>query len=126
MIELRHKITDDVLYSGNHDSVKEAVVAASKRGAHLRWADLRGAKIKDGYRIYKIPLQVDTARYSVLIFDSHMQIGCEFHKLVDWWAFDDRRIIKMDGKTALEWWVKWKPLLQQICVTEGRGESGGV
>jgi hypothetical protein len=26
------------------------------------------------------------------------QIGCQRHKLEDWWNFDDNRIIEMDGK----------------------------
>ena len=43
-----------------------------------------------------------------------MQIGCQCHKLEDWWSFDDARIIEMEGKTALKWWRTWKPILQQI------------
>ena len=46
-----------------------------------------------------------------------MQIGCQCHKLEDWWSFDDARIIEMEGKTALNWWRTWKPILQQIIAT---------
>ena len=46
-----------------------------------------------------------------------MQIGCQCHKLEDWWSFDDARIIEMEGKTALKWWRTWKPILQQIIAT---------
>jgi len=43
-----------------------------------------------------------------------MQIGCENHMISEWWEFDDRQILKMDGKAALNWWRTWKPILQQI------------
>ena len=42
-----------------------------------------------------------------------MQIGCERHPIEEWWAFDDERIARMDSE-ALDWWKKWKPVLQQI------------
>ena len=55
--------------------------------------------------------------YPVTYTAEVMQIGCQCHKLEDWWSFDDARIIKMEGKTALKWWRTWKPILQQIIAT---------
>ncbi|SPL81292.1 hypothetical protein [Yersinia phage fEV-1] len=55
-----------------------------------------------------------------------MQIGCQRHKLEDWWSFDDARIIEMDGKTALKWWRTWKPILQQIIATSPATATGYV
>lgn len=43
-----------------------------------------------------------------------MQVGCERHSFDEWWGFSDRQIIEMDGRSALEWWRKWKPILQEI------------
>ena len=55
--------------------------------------------------------------YPVTYTAEVMQIGCQCHKLEDWWSFDDARIIEMEGKTALNWWRTWKPILQQIIAT---------
>ncbi|MNZ87362.1 hypothetical protein D3C78_1062160 [compost metagenome] len=44
---------------------------------------------------------------------THMQIGCQFHTLIEWWAFNDEEISGMDSK-ALAWWAVWKPILQRI------------
>ena len=44
---------------------------------------------------------------------THMQIGCQLHTLEAWWTFSDAEISRMAGE-ALEWWRKWKPVLQQI------------
>ena len=55
--------------------------------------------------------------YPVTYTAEVMQIGCQCHKLEDWWSFDDARIIEMEGKTALRWWRTWKPILQQIIAT---------
>ena len=56
-------------------------------------------------------IQVDT--WPVTYTATHMQIGCQLHKLSDWWAFDDEQIGCMDSK-ALNFWRTWKPILQTI------------
>ena len=71
-------------------------------------------------KIKKTPIQLDATRYFVLVFDSHMKIGCEFHSIDDWFNFNDSKIIEMDGRGALEWWEKWKKPLEDICKAEGR------
>lgn len=55
--------------------------------------------------------------YPVTYTAEVMQIGCQCHRLEDWWSFDDARIIEMEGKAALKWWRTWKPILQQIIAT---------
>jgi hypothetical protein len=104
---------------------------ANLRGANLGGADLsgvniRGAKIRNEIELQKIPIQIYTAEYNIMILDNHMQIGCEFHSLVDWWSFDDKRITVMGGKTALKWWRKWQVPLMAICAANDRGGSDGV
>jgi hypothetical protein len=42
-----------------------------------------------------------------------MQIGCEKYSIQKWWSFSDLEISRMD-EDALNWWKKWKPILQQI------------
>ena len=129
-----------VLYSSEARTLKECIELAVKdskdlrgadltgadltgadlTGAYLRGADLTGAYLTGETKIDKQPLQISTPVYFISIFDAHMQIGCEFHSLVDWWEFDDARIVKMDGKKALEFWRKWKAPLQVICSAEER------
>jgi len=52
--------------------------------------------------------------YPVTYTAEVVQIGCEQHPIEDWWSFDDRAILEMDGKRALLWWKRWKPVLRQI------------
>ncbi len=89
-------------------------------GAYLGGAYLGGAKIKDDIEISLPLIGIYTPIYNVMIFDAHMQIGCKFFSLAEWWGFDNRTIAEMDGKQALTWWGLWKAPLQAICQAEGR------
>ena len=51
-------------------------------------------------------------KYNITILPNHIQIGCQWHTKEAWFNFEDREILKMDGKEGLKWWKKWKPLLQ--------------
>ena len=44
---------------------------------------------------------------------THMQIGCQFHLLAEWWGFDDAEIERMDSQ-AFVWWSIWRPILKAI------------
>jgi len=87
---------------------------ADLQGAYLQGAYLRGA---DGEKITieKVPIQILTDTYYIIIFDAHMKIGCEFHSIADWWAFDNERIAQMDGTRARRFWDIWKEPLQAVC-----------
>ena len=82
-------------------------------GADLRGADLRGADLWDcvanGAHMRTITTDIWTATYTADV----LQIGCQHHPITDWWAFEDQRIAEMAGQ-ALEWWKRWKPILQNI------------
>jgi len=43
-----------------------------------------------------------------------MQIGCELHSLAEWAAFDDARIVAMDGRDALRFWRDHKEALLSL------------
>ena len=90
---------------------------ANLRGVDLRGVDLRGVDLWGvvGDKTYIKTLQLDT--YSVSYTSEIMQIGCESHSIEDWWKFKDKEILAMDGKKALTWWKKWKPVLKQIIKT---------
>ena len=99
------------------------------RGADLQGADLQGANLQGAYlqgaylrgangekiTIEKVPIQILTDTYYIIIFDAHMKIGCEFHSIADWWAFDNERIAQMDGTRARRFWDIWKEPLQAVC-----------
>ena len=97
-----------------------AVESAVKSGADIRGAYLSGAIIFDEIRIEQIPITISTGMYDIIIFDSHMKIGCKFHSLKEWWGFDDKTIIGMGGKRAAEFWKIWKAPLMSICEANGR------
>ena len=93
-------------------------------GADLRSAVLRGAVLRsaDGSKItvQRAPLQITGLYWPVTIWDAHMQIGCEFHSLAEWEAFDDRRIIQMDGRDAAKFWMAHKDALLTLARRDGR------
>lgn len=104
--------------------------------ANLAGANLEGANLTDvnltyanltgaiGNFVHLKSIFCDT--YHVTYTAEVMQIGCERHKLEDWWSFGDDRIIAMYGKTALEWWRIWKPILQQIIAASPATATGYV
>ena len=112
------------------DLRKADLRGANLRGANLREADLRGADLREANLLgadlrganlclyddvgnaYIRFIQTDV--YQVAYTADHIQIGCEKHSIGDWMAFDDARIRLMDGKFAVEWWAKWKPIITQM------------
>lgn len=75
-------------------------------------AQVCGDVITTPYDIYNI---TSNGQYNITITPNYIKIGCQCHKKAEWWAFNDKDIIKMDGRRALAWWKKWKPILQAIC-----------
>lgn len=70
--------------------------------------------------IQRTPLQLYGLAYRVTILDQHMQIGCELHSLAEWAAFDDRRILAMDGKRSATFWAAHKDALLSLARSDGR------
>ena len=107
---------------------------ANLAGAYLDGANLAGAYLAGAYldganlvalgdmRFVKT-LQLE--RWMIGYTADTMQIGCQRHPITDWWAFDDSRIARMDP-AALEWWGRWKPVLQQIIAMNPAEPTGYV
>ena len=92
---------------------------ADLSGADLRWADLREADLRGTNLRGAIGNNAEIKRlqsghYAIAYTKTIMAIGCEQHSIDQWFAFEDQRILSMDGKTALKFWRKWKPILQAI------------
>ena len=121
--------TGSVLYSSEtaktvRQIVEEAVKAgADLTGAYLAGAYLRGAVLTGAaYGVASMerpPILVNGLRWPVMIFDSHIKIGCELHTISEWIAFSDEEISKMD-KEALDFWAQWKETLCAVAVADGR------
>ena len=107
-IQIKHYITGSVLFECNKDSIKLAVEFAVSSKAYLRGAYLRGEKLD------KQPLFILGLKWDVMITKQQMKIGCEFHKVEDWWKFDNKRILEMARKDALVFWKTNKPILKKL------------
>jgi len=90
------------------------LIDANLTGANLIDANLRDANLRDCNGNLKHIKSVFCEQYPVTYTVDVMQIGCQRHSIAEWWEFDDKRILEMDGKTALKWWRTWKPILKQI------------
>ena len=82
-------------------------------GADLRGANLTGAYLS-GEKLDKQPLFVLGLKWDVMITKQQMKIGCEFHKVEDWWKFDNKHILGMASKEALVFWKENKPILKKL------------
>jgi hypothetical protein len=96
------------------DLARADLAGANLAGADLARANLAGAKWRDGVVISKTPIQLYGLHWVVTILDAHMQIGCELHSLAEWAAFDDTRIVAMDGRDALRFWRDHKEALLSL------------
>ena len=83
--------------------------------ADLRGADLRGADLWScaGERNYIKSIFVSDV-YAITYTSEVLQIGCQRHKISEWWGFDGHRIAEMDGKKALKFWREWKDTIRMI------------
>ena len=95
------------------------LIGASLRGANLRGADLRGADLS-GADLRRMASgnnreirTMQTGEWIIVYTDDMMSIGCRQYSLSEWWSFNDEQIADMD-KGALDFWRKWKPILQQV------------
>ena len=112
-IQIKHFISDVVLFECDKNSIKLAVEFAVSQKADLRGAYLSGADLS-GEKLDKQPLFVLGLKWDVMITKQQMKIGCEFHKVEEWWGFDNKRILEMASKEALIFWKTNKPILKKL------------
>jgi len=74
----------------------------------------KGGIWEDGYigrhQSTQHPLVLAGLDWMVVAGSSHLTIGCQQHTFDRWEAFSDDDIAAMHPR-ALEWWVRWKPVL---------------
>ena len=105
--ELQEIIREHHKWLLDNDEGKRADLSSANLSyANLRYAAGNMREIKS--------LQVET--YKITYTQDVMAIGCEQHSIKEWFEFDNKRILEMEGKKALEFWKKWKPILKQMGV----------
>jgi hypothetical protein len=93
------------------------------RYSNLSNSDLRGSKLRSANNLFTARLNGATGNMAEiksqfleiwpLTYTAwHLHIGCERHRITEWWEFDDARIATMD-ENALVWWKKWKDFIRQ-------------
>jgi hypothetical protein len=59
-------------------------------------------------------LNTPTSIWTITYRTNHtLQIGCQDHNVVSWLTFSDEKIDKMASE-ALEFWAKWKPIIEGL------------
>ena len=122
-MEIKHKITNEVLLTIEGDSLREAnlqganLQGANLKWANLKWANLQGANLQGAnLQVANLPtdvIRIDGMRWDVTILYGYMRIGCQHHHVDDWDKFTNDEISKMDSK-ALEFWQANKQKLITI------------
>ena len=117
-MEIKHKITGEVLLTIEGDSLKGAdlqyanlqganLQGANLQGANLQGVNLQGANLKganlQGANLPTDVIRIDGMRWDVTISQDWITIGCQHHHIEKWNKFTDDEISKMDDN-ALEFW----------------------
>ena len=99
---------------------------ANLSDANLRYADLSNADLSSAHGINERIKCIQIEQYPITYTDTVMQIGCESHLISEWVDFNDKRILRMDGKTALKFWRKYKEWIFQtieLCPAEPTSDA---
>ena len=83
-------------------------------GAYLSGADLRGADLWDVTGNKKEIFTFQTNKYTVVIYQDRIQIGCKNFSQSEWFNFSDDEITEMDSE-ALDWWRTHKQHVKTWC-----------
>ncbi len=92
---------------------------ANLSGADLRSADLSGAYLS-GADLWDVTgnkkeiFTFQTNKYTVVIYQDRIQIGCKNFSQSEWFNFSDDEITEMDSE-ALDWWCTNKQHVKTWC-----------
>ena len=118
--QIKNRFSGAVIFSLETKNLKFCLEAAVESGADLGGADLRGAylggaKITDDTVVLQAPICIQGLEWLVTIWDSHMQIGCEFHLHNEWRDFSEEEWVRMGGKEAVKLCREHKTALLTFC-----------
>ena len=77
-------------------------------------ADLSGANLWDVTGNKKEIFTFQTNKYTVVIYQDRIQIGCKNFSQSEWFNFSDDEITEMDSE-ALDWWCTHKQHVKTWC-----------
>ncbi len=86
---------------------------ANLSSANLSSANLSSADLSCAVGNIENIKSMQCDMWMVSYTDTMLNIGCQTHRITEWWRFSDDEISRMDS-SALKWWAVWKPILQQI------------
>ena len=118
--EIKNRWDGKLIFKLECKSLKICLEEAIKAKADLGDADLRGADLGGKVKIQKTPLQILGLLWDIIVFDTHLKIGCEFHTIKEWSEFDDGIIDNMDTR-ALGFWKESKSFILDFCKANRRG-----
>ena len=81
---------------------------------NLRSANLSGADLWDVTGNKKEIFTFHTNKYTVVIYQDRIQIGCKNFSQSEWFNFSDDEITEMDSE-ALDWWCTHKQHVKTWC-----------
>lgn len=81
-------------------------------GCKLEYTILEGAYLENTTGNMKELKSLFLETYPVCYTSTILQIGCEQHKIADWWNFSNSTITAMGGRKALKFWRKYKDFIR--------------
>jgi len=95
----------------SHADLTDAILT----DADLTYANLTGANLSNCIGNSKnIKTLFIFDEYNISYTKDSLQIGCQNHRIENWFGFNDNRILEMDGKKALKFWRKNKENIRSI------------
>ncbi len=116
-IEIKHRYTDEVLYSSECDTLRDAVIEAIEKGANLRSADLSSANLRCAnlssadlrcaenileadfaysYGGNSTAQQIQLGEYQLTIIENVCWGGCTRKTLCEWLEYDGDALSEAD------------------------------
>ena len=132
-MEIGNRFSGKVIYSGDFKSLKELVLNALSEGVNLKGVNLKGVNLShanlvganlsgvnlSGVNLWQcsgnrseIKSLFISNEYPITYTSECLQIGCKNYPIADWWGFDNKRILSMDGNRALKFWREHKEFIK--------------
>ena len=112
-------------YLAEANLARANLARADLRGAYLARANLARANLEGASGNNKEIKTIQADLWIINYTESVIQIGCKNYTIEEWFDFSDEIIKKMDAK-ALEFWKKWKPILELIGVFDKVKAARGI
>jgi hypothetical protein len=97
---------------------------ANLEGANLERAYLRGAT-REGRQVRKLYLHGAFGCYYVMLWDTHIEVGCKSYDFTEFLSMTDDRAFAIDGDKAVNWYrIYHAPLCAMIRQLNNNKEEG--